>query len=426
LPDRRSLKDLQSLLANTRQALPQDLPSAPILPDQLLREQRRSAHRAYLLLGLIISVTAAIATWAMGMETWWIAALLSAACALLYFGGERLPIPWMWRFRAFIAACLGAVSLDITLSGHDTAATSVAFLPLIIFYAGMLDSIPAASLTFLGGLALLLAEGLLTAQNLWPYYPSSLILIAFSSFTMVGIGWAVAPSLRERMATLSAEEEQLRASLHSYRKVVSTLFHDLANPLAVLQTLANLPPALLQPEDQDRALRMVERLEAVTQAARQQTQAPGAALQQSLIALDGDLHDLFQERLDARRLTLRVAGPTGFSLKVDPRLRDSLLGQLLSNAVRYAPEGGLILLSAEPHEGGLRLSLRDSGPGFPPETLKALARGAAPQPQPDARGEVGNGFGLLLASATARDLGGRLRLSNASGGGAQAELWLPG
>jgi signal transduction histidine kinase len=424
VPDRRTLKGLQELLQRARQALPQDLPSTAIKPQDLLQEQRRSAHQAYLLLALLVSVTAGVATYKLGIHNWWIAAGLSTACAALYLGGDLLPAGGPWRLRLFVLSCLLALGLDVWLSGDDAAATSLLFLPLIVFYAGMLEGVGAALVTMLAGGGLLVAEAKVKHGQMWPLYPSLLLIIGLLCLMMLGIAWAIAPSLQEQLQGLASKEDALREGLKRYRRVVSTLFHDLANPLAVLQTLASLPPALLQPEDQLRAQRMVERLESVTLAARQQAPATAAGAI-SLKELGRGLQDLFRERLAARRITLAFEGPAHARIRGDARTRDGLMGHLLSNAARYAPEGGTVTLQAVVHEGGLHLSLRDHGPGFPRDVLEALHRGAAPQPRPDWRGDLGNGFGLLLAQAAANDLGGTLSLGNASDGGALADLWLP-
>ena len=425
LPDRRSLKELQTLLASTRQSLPRDLPSVSVQPKQLLEEQRRTTHRAFLLMALLVSFAAGVATLLLHRDSWWLAGGLTAACSGLYFWGERLTIAWHWRLRLFLLTCLGVLALDVYLASPNTRASSLAFLPVIVFYACMLDSMAVAGIVCAAGLLLLGIEWKVTEIQAWPFYGTLLNIMGLSTLTMFSFGWLVGLGLRAQLNILASKEEELRASLKDYQRVVSTLFHDLANPLAVLQTLANMPPALLLPEDHDRTLRMVERLESVTLVARKQGPAQSAGGLFSLVALDGDLHDLFQERLDARRLTLRVAGPMGLNLRVNAQLRDNLLDQLLSNAVRYAPEGGLILLTVEPSDGGMHLCLRDSGPGFPVDVLRDLAKGAAPLPRADDRGELGNGFGLLLALAAARDLGGHLSLSNAGSGGALADLWLP-
>lgn len=423
LPDRRTLKDLNDLLVSTREALPRNLSDAPILPQRLLREQRRGAHKVYLFMAFGVSLATSAACVVLHIANAWIAIAMTAACGTLLWQGDRLPVSWPWRLRLFLLLCLAALSVDVTLARRDFPAASLAFLPLIVFYAGMLDGLGSASLVFLVGLGLLGVDHALTSGHIPAFFGTLMEIHALSSLAMLGIVWVVAPSLREQLDGLSTKEEELRASLHRYRQVVSTLFHDLANPLAVLQTLASLPPSLLQPEDQERARRMVERLETVTRTARRKVPAQGNGI--ALVALDRDLHDLFQERLAVRGLSLAVTGPPDLMVRGEARLRDSLIVHLLSNAVRFAPEGGLIALEAAAHGGGVRLILRDGGPGYPEDVLADLARGAAPRPRPGARADLGNGFGLLLALSTARDLGGRLSLRNAASGGAVAELWLP-
>jgi two-component system sensor histidine kinase BaeS len=74
-----------------------------------------------------------------------------------------------------------------------------------------------------------------------------------------------------------------------------------------------------------------------------------------------------------------------------------VLGNLLSNALRYTPEGGRITLSAERRAGTVALAVQDSGSGIAPEDLSRVFdrfyRGDASRQQEN--GE--SGLGLAIA-----------------------------
>lgn len=419
---------LRRVLNRIREQLPQDLPAGAVDPRVLLDRQRHAAHRVYLMLAAAVCGMADAAVDLLSLPRGWLAGSVAwLSLALLVFG-ERMDFPWRWRMRIFLAGCLGATAVDILFCSSDlTPPSSIVLMPLLLFYSGMLDTPLATAVAAFVGAGLMAWAGL--HVPLGQPFQVLVVELAAMGLGMLGFAWNVLPIYRDLLDELAETEEGLRRGLHAYRRLVSTLFHDLANPLSVLQTLASLPPSMLRPEDTDRADRMVERLESVTAAARQ---AGGEAVPAAADApaawgrVAEGLHDLFRDALSSRAITWRLGGDTQLPLQSrDPRQRDNVLGHLLSNAVRFSPEGGSISLDTRREGPWTVLRLRDQGSGFPNDVLDQLARGAAPKPRPDRRGDTGNGFGLLLAQAYARDLGGWLELSNPIDGGALAELWLP-
>ncbi|HTJ73862.1 MAG TPA: ATP-binding protein [Acidimicrobiales bacterium] len=107
-------------------------------------------------------------------------------------------------------------------------------------------------------------------------------------------------------------------------------------------------------------------------------------------------------------------------LDVDPTRIRQVLANLLSNAVRHTPAGGTVTVGVEAGRGEVRITVTDTGPGFPPERLDHLFdRGALPA---DARG---SGLGLAIARDLIAAHGGTIRAENRAGGGAAVTVTLP-
>lgn len=133
-----------------------------------------------------------------------------------------------------------------------------------------------------------------------------------------------------------------------------------------------------------------------------------------------------QRRLfQARGLALSVDG--GLELETDPEWLAFILGELLSNAAKYASSSVSVGLGAEGGEG--RIEIRDDGPGFDGEDLARgfgrSASGSAGAAAGSERLPASSGYGLYLAAEAARRLGARLELSSPPGGGGLAVLALP-
>jgi signal transduction histidine kinase len=122
-----------------------------------------------------------------------------------------------------------------------------------------------------------------------------------------------------------------------------------------------------------------------------------------------------------------VNAPAGLVAAVDPdRIREAV-DNLVDNALRFAPIGTPIVLSATTNGQDLLIEVSDSGPGFPPGFLPhAFQRFARPAGSGRARGEGGAGLGLAIVSAIARAHGGWASAANPPSGGAVAALQLPG
>ncbi|MEZ6035962.1 MAG: ATP-binding protein [Planctomycetota bacterium] len=110
---------------------------------------------------------------------------------------------------------------------------------------------------------------------------------------------------------------------------------------------------------------------------------------------------------------VRATVPAGASLVADATGFEQVLVNLLANAVHASPRGGLVDVQVEVGDG-LRLVVRDRGPGVPEATR---ARIFEPFWTTKGVGE-GTGLGLAVAEAIVGSHGGRIEVADASGGGA--------
>jgi signal transduction histidine kinase len=131
---------------------------------------------------------------------------------------------------------------------------------------------------------------------------------------------------------------------------------------------------------------------------------------------DADLHavceriaDEFRER-DADRIRVERNGDPRASF--DPDRMEQVVGNLLANALRYAPRGTPVVVRAVGTPSEVRLEVHDEGPGIPPEAQAQLF-------EPFRRGgtddAAGIGLGLFIVRAVAEAHGGNVDVSSAPG-----------
>ncbi|MBI5200922.1 MAG: HAMP domain-containing histidine kinase [Elusimicrobia bacterium] len=113
-------------------------------------------------------------------------------------------------------------------------------------------------------------------------------------------------------------------------------------------------------------------------------------------------------------LTSDVAA--GLSASADPERFEQVLANLLSNALKYTPEGGKIAVSGERIGGKVRISVKDTGSGIDPERKAKLFTAfgvsvAAPGAIPSA------GLGLFVVKKTVEGMGGAVSVDSEPGKG---------
>jgi len=105
---------------------------------------------------------------------------------------------------------------------------------------------------------------------------------------------------------------------------------------------------------------------------------------------------------------------------IDPlRIREVLIN-LLSNALRFTPPGGVVSIDARVDDGAVAVAVRDSGPGIAPEDLPKIFdrfyKGKASR---------GSGLGLTIARNLVTAHGGSIRAESAPGAGTTLSFTLP-
>ena len=132
---------------------------------------------------------------------------------------------------------------------------------------------------------------------------------------------------------------------------------------------------------------------------------------------------LYEMVAEDRGIAVQLEVPADARAFADPqRLRQALVN-LLDNALKYTPRGGIVTIFSETRPGVVVLGVRDTGPGISPEDLpriwERLYRGDK------SRSERGLGLGLALVKAITEAHGGHAEVENQPGSGAVFRLILP-
>jgi signal transduction histidine kinase/ActR/RegA family two-component response regulator len=232
-------------------------------------------------------------------------------------------------------------------------------------------------------------------------------------------------------------EEALQEANRRKDEFLATLAHELRNPLAPLRNALEL----MKRGDGDQALqeqarsimerqlthmvRLVDDLLDLGRITRGKVQ-----LRKERVDLEAVLHSAIETARPAiegqgHELNVRLP-PQPLHLDADPTRLSQIVANLLNNAAKYTERGGHIWLSAEPQDGVIAISVRDTGIGMPPESLPKIFEmfsQAAPALQ---RSHGGLGIGLALVRGLVELHGGTVEAHSAGlGKGSEFIVRLP-
>jgi signal transduction histidine kinase len=159
----------------------------------------------------------------------------------------------------------------------------------------------------------------------------------------------------------------------------------------------------------------VASIQAGTLAVTRTEQSPTGVVQEAL--------DTFLPQATSRGITLRAEVSTPLAVCAFDAARIlQVLGNLLSNALKFTPLKGTVVLGVESQPDALQFSVRDTGPGIPADKLEAIFDRYLQVRSDDRRGV---GLGLYISRCIVLGHGGRIWAESARGEGSTVRFTLP-
>jgi signal transduction histidine kinase len=242
----------------------------------------------------------------------------------------------------------------------------------------------------------------------------------------------MATDLERTMGDLAAERDRVAGLLEARRQLVAGVSHELRTPVATvrgylesaLQRDGPLPEAARS--DLDIADREISRLQGLIDDLFTLSRAevgrldlrPAPTDVGGLVRGQVEIHAplAWQQRRVEVLAEVPPEGPTAF---VDAQRVAQIVSNLLSNAIRHTPPGGLVAASVAQESDTVRIEVRDTGTGIAHEALgRVWERFYRTQ-------DGGAGLGLALVKELAESMGGSVDVASTPGEGTSFSVCLP-
>jgi signal transduction histidine kinase len=220
-------------------------------------------------------------------------------------------------------------------------------------------------------------------------------------------------------------------------KLFSIIGHDLKGPLNSLTAFASLmihhgdtlskEDIKMLSQDLDKSLKnLFALLENLLQWGRSQTgniDFNPEVFDLAIVLKEN--HELLKVQAQTKNITIVNENEVALSVKAHQNSINTVVRNLISNAIKFTPKGGTILLSAERKNQHVMISVKDNGVGMNPQALKNLFQVGTKQSTLGTDKEKGTGLGLILCKDFVEKNGGTIGVESKEGLGSRFYFTVP-
>lgn len=406
-------------------------------------------------------------------------ALTACFAILLWIAVATDTLPWHWTFAALLGAKLCTntlawiglrfdkaalelgglnVVMDVVVMTGAIWATGDIASPLVAIYTievtvlALLTNLTTTVLIAVVALLLYFAMGMLVLTGVLPQFPAPVewsgrsttyvsLACGFTAFVIFAPTFYTAGllrRLRDRERALEAKTVALVDAGKQKAQFMANITHELRTPLQGIMGLSDLVAKDIYGETGERQRQAMtdiktsaKRLHGLIDDLLQLAMHDAGKLDITLEPVDLDelvrttaasAHWLF----GGKQLTVSVEVATGTpTIRTDRTKVNQILINLMSNAIKFTPDGGSIALEVATTADGVELSVSDTGVGIPADALPRIFDEFYQVDGSSVREYGGVGLGLALVKRLAELLGGSVTVESEVDRGSRFTVRLP-
>ncbi len=143
------------------------------------------------------------------------------------------------------------------------------------------------------------------------------------------------------------------------------------------------------------------------------------------VLIYGNVYNLLKSNADEKKIAVCADFDEGQEVFADPVMLETIVRNLVGNAIKYTYEGGEIVVSIRQSDNEFIISVKDNGVGINPENLEKLFQIDSKVKQKGTHNEDGTGIGLILCKELTDKHRGRIWAENVPEGGSVFYVALP-
>ena len=232
---------------------------------------------------------------------------------------------------------------------------------------------------------------------------------------------------------LREQKEAAEISNNAKSRFLAAASHDLRQPIHAISLLVSAAQFEKDPAAQSAIIGRIENgtsaLSDLLNSLLDISRLDGGGVQIhaedfALSSIMNNLQNTYQSLAEEKGLDL-IIRPTKACTHSDPMLLERILSNLVSNAVRYTPSGGVVYVAVRARAQEWLVQVRDNGPGISPEEQDNIFQEFVQLSNPQRDRSQGLGLGLAIVKRLMHLLSHRVAVRSALGQGATFSVYIP-
>jgi signal transduction histidine kinase len=236
---------------------------------------------------------------------------------------------------------------------------------------------------------------------------------------------------------IKAQNEQLQLLLREKDKIFSIIGHDLKSPFNAVVGYSQLLTMQIHENDLDGILEYAEQIQLASNRAinllvnlldwaRSQTgQMSFSPEHADIIPLLTEVVQLLNPSAEQKNIVLVTQVPDTLPAIIDKAMISTVIRNLVSNAIKFTPQGGIITLKASADLQSVTVSVTDTGVGIPGEVIGKLFGFEGSRSTLGTNNEQGTGLGLILCHEFIEKHKGTIQVDSVLNQGSTFSFTLP-
>ncbi len=282
------------------------------------------------------------------------------------------------------------------------------------------------------GVLLIRAVAIIRDPNFEPFKleRTGIILFVISCFSMTSLTFGFVTAVNLKL------HRELEGQLRSRTRLQSIIAHDLRGPVGTIMGYLNLLNTEKDIEEEKRQ-DFMENLEKISHSTFHLLQnlldwsSSGGTLERiekeniGMNTLITENIDFFRTLSGFKSIDIDFLGGPQDVIRGNAKMIETVIRNLISNALKFTPENGKVIIATSAQSGKVRLTVKDNGVGMSKEKLKNLNGFEKFNSTTGTEGEPGSGFGLMLCREFVQKNDGSISIESRLGEGTEVIVQFP-